>query len=433
MLKTHREEYYEPRECDVICGRGKTFAGHPGNKIFLRLVRSSLDDYVNATGRFDRTLIVSHIAANFREYGVRFARVGGEQPGMGSNKKRTLSELIKAFRFFEINDERKIHEKIGHAFRDMIRAQGSRSLTPAESNDGSSPSCESDSEPSESLSEPTKKVSIRKRTKKSELVQQKTKRQTSSDSIISSSKHSEKESLFTGSTKPQITLNKGHGHQENLALAFFEVESHVHKIHDGKGYEESTGVERDDPFVPDVSILFDDSDSLAGLSFNSNEDPTDSHNDGPSIALGDSHSTNTIPERILVHWSKEHDQRESSDFSRDRSTSKGPESKYDVEAVRWSASHAGMSIDPRRLLQEPLINDWHMNAVEYCADFNPTNFDMSLSLHNTNHPSSSETTENKQQEDDEVLEVHEVHDDDHDVHDDEQHDSQSDGKCEFDV
>lgn len=387
MLKTQRQECYQPRECDVICGRGKTFAGHPGNKIFLRLVRSSLEDYVNATGRFDRTLIVSHIAANFREYGVRFARVGGEKPGVGSNKKRSLAELIEAFQFYEINDERKIHEKIGHAFRDMIRAQNTRSMTPAESNDGSSPSSDADSVPSEP-SVPISKVTKLKGKKKPEKAQPKQKRP--AGSRVTKSKKTQEEADFPGKMKAQMSLPKGYGYQENLALAFFEVESHVHQIHDEKPDEEISGEDKD-PFVPDVSVLFNDSDSLAGLSFNSHEEPEDCQQDSSLTMQGD--STNNIPARILVHWSKESQCNDKIEML-DKSL-KNMDSKYDADAARWTASNGSIGIDPRRLLREPLINDWNINSVEFCADFNPTNFDMSLSLVGSSH---NGTTENKQQD-----------------------------------
>ncbi len=119
-------DYYQPKECDVICARGKTFSCHLGNEVFLKVVRANLKQYLQANGRFERTLIVSHMAANFRECGVKFARLAEVPSGANSKKKAICFSDLILYRFSEINDERKIHEKIGHAFRDMVRAQGFR-------------------------------------------------------------------------------------------------------------------------------------------------------------------------------------------------------------------------------------------------------------------------------------------------------------------
>ncbi len=124
-------EYNHPRECDVICARGKNFNSHLGNEVFLKAVRANLKEYTEADGRFEKTLIVSHMLATFRESGIRFFRLADVPSSAKMKKKKCCAEILKC-QFNEINDERKIHEKIGHAFRDMLRAQScSRSATTA--------------------------------------------------------------------------------------------------------------------------------------------------------------------------------------------------------------------------------------------------------------------------------------------------------------
>ncbi len=121
MMKSMDDDNY-PRECDVICARGKNFNSHLGNEVFLKAVRANLKEYVEADGRFEKTLIVSHMLTTFRESGIRFFRLAKVPSSAKLKKKNCFSEHIK-YGFNEINDERKIHEKIGHAFRDMLRAQ----------------------------------------------------------------------------------------------------------------------------------------------------------------------------------------------------------------------------------------------------------------------------------------------------------------------
>ncbi len=116
------EDYNHPRECDVICARGKNFNSHLGNEVFLKAVRAKLKEYAEADGRFEKTLILSHMLATFRESGIRFFRLTEASSSAKLKKKKSFPEHMK-YRFNEIRDERKIHEKIGHAFRDMLRAQ----------------------------------------------------------------------------------------------------------------------------------------------------------------------------------------------------------------------------------------------------------------------------------------------------------------------
>ncbi len=141
MKSTTEEDYNHPRECDVICARGKNFNSHLGNEVFLKAVRASLKEYTEADGRFEKTLVVSHMLATFRESGIRFFRLAAV-PSSAKMKKKGCAELMKCT-FNEINDERKIHEKIGHAFRDMLRAQSCNRSAVAATNKDSNNKCPS--------------------------------------------------------------------------------------------------------------------------------------------------------------------------------------------------------------------------------------------------------------------------------------------------
>lgn len=73
--KTLLPSDYSPCSADVLCGRGKEYYDHPGNKRFRQLVELSLPQYANAPSKLHKTFIVKGIIETIRESGSGFVRV----------------------------------------------------------------------------------------------------------------------------------------------------------------------------------------------------------------------------------------------------------------------------------------------------------------------------------------------------------------------
>lgn len=91
---------YDIAEVDVLCGRDKTAFNHAGNRMFRVMISRRLDQYAKAITRKEKSTIIKGVVAMVREEGGRFLRW----------KKDVLQEL----------NEAESHEKVGHAFRDMV-------------------------------------------------------------------------------------------------------------------------------------------------------------------------------------------------------------------------------------------------------------------------------------------------------------------------
>jgi hypothetical protein len=96
-------ENYTPSEMDILCGRGRAFASHHGNKIFAYAIRAKLQRYVEAPKRIDKSVIASSLVSSLRENGAHFVK-----------------QDKKSKRYYELSDDQ-AHEKIGHAFRDVLK------------------------------------------------------------------------------------------------------------------------------------------------------------------------------------------------------------------------------------------------------------------------------------------------------------------------
>lgn len=72
--KTFLPADYKPCATDVLCGRGKEYYHHPGNKRFRSLVELSLPGYTNAPNKLHKTMIVKGIIETIRESGSGFVR-----------------------------------------------------------------------------------------------------------------------------------------------------------------------------------------------------------------------------------------------------------------------------------------------------------------------------------------------------------------------
>lgn len=58
----------------VLCGRGKTSFNHVGNKRFRDAVNNALSDYLRASNRYEKSLVVHGIVDEIKSAGGRFLK-----------------------------------------------------------------------------------------------------------------------------------------------------------------------------------------------------------------------------------------------------------------------------------------------------------------------------------------------------------------------
>lgn len=90
-----------PTEIDILCGRGKTYAHHPGNIVFNKAVEDNLQNYLLKTKRTDKSIVVAELVNLLQSSGARFMKCNKAQ---GTWRVLTHSEA---------------HYKVGHAIRDL--------------------------------------------------------------------------------------------------------------------------------------------------------------------------------------------------------------------------------------------------------------------------------------------------------------------------
>ena len=103
MTYTQTNEILRATNTDILCGRGKAFANHPGNLKFTQKIQSNLQKYRDATKRINRSIVLSTMVGEFFEEGCRFLK-----------KDKTTNCWI------QLNADQ-CHEKVGHALRDLHR------------------------------------------------------------------------------------------------------------------------------------------------------------------------------------------------------------------------------------------------------------------------------------------------------------------------
>jgi hypothetical protein len=104
---------YQPTADDVLCGRGKALARHPGNIKFAKAIRASLQRYSKSTRRSDKSLVIASVVGALREQGVHFMR---------KDSKSTF--------YVELSEDQ-AREKAGHAIRDLLKNIAVRQLNGA--------------------------------------------------------------------------------------------------------------------------------------------------------------------------------------------------------------------------------------------------------------------------------------------------------------
>ena len=93
----------QPTSMDILCGRGRAFASHPGNQNFAQIIEDNLQRYKDTTKRIDRSILLGGLVDRIMDTGVRFVK----------QDKATKT-------WFELPIEQ-CHEKVGHALRDLMR------------------------------------------------------------------------------------------------------------------------------------------------------------------------------------------------------------------------------------------------------------------------------------------------------------------------
>jgi hypothetical protein len=88
---------------DVLCGRDKAAFNNIGNRRFRITVSLSLERYLNAPTRKDKSIVIKSVVTMVRKNGGRFLQLAISQ------QQPTYIEL----------NEKQSHEKAGHALRDM--------------------------------------------------------------------------------------------------------------------------------------------------------------------------------------------------------------------------------------------------------------------------------------------------------------------------
>ena len=93
----------KPSSIDILCGRGRAYANHPGNQNFAKIIQANLQKYKDSPKRIDRSIFLGSLVERIMDQGVRFLK----------KDKATKT-------WFELPVEQ-CHEKVGHALRDLMR------------------------------------------------------------------------------------------------------------------------------------------------------------------------------------------------------------------------------------------------------------------------------------------------------------------------
>ena len=93
---------FQPRDTDILCGRGRGVWEHPGNRRFKSLIEAHAEKYSTARNKMDKGVVIASIVDSIREEGILFVK----------KDAKTQSWL-------DIG-EYQAREKTSHAMRDHI-------------------------------------------------------------------------------------------------------------------------------------------------------------------------------------------------------------------------------------------------------------------------------------------------------------------------
>ena len=92
---------FEPRDCDIVCGRGKGSYNRPGNRVMLEIIKEHISDYQACDSKPDKSAILKTIRDKLIQEGRKFVKRG------------SAGQWV-------IMDNKEAKEKIGHAMREAI-------------------------------------------------------------------------------------------------------------------------------------------------------------------------------------------------------------------------------------------------------------------------------------------------------------------------
>mmetsp|Transcript_19426 Transcript_19426/g.32262 ORF Transcript_19426/g.32262 Transcript_19426/m.32262 type:complete len:658 (-) Transcript_19426:17-1990(-) len=105
IMASEEREYVVPREHDVLCGRGRLFFEHSGNRRFRTIIEQWLSKYSSADTKSEKTCFVRMVVNEIASKGGRFLK------------------LEKSNSMWYEGDSVCAKSKVGHAFRDLIAEQ----------------------------------------------------------------------------------------------------------------------------------------------------------------------------------------------------------------------------------------------------------------------------------------------------------------------
>lgn len=95
-----------PTFVDVVCSRGKRYFRHPGNQRFRQIIHESVQEYIDAETRMDKSIVIDSIIDSVRaQDDSRLVRFMKHQ-----NRSNTWTELPLE----------QIRDKVSHALRDAV-------------------------------------------------------------------------------------------------------------------------------------------------------------------------------------------------------------------------------------------------------------------------------------------------------------------------
>lgn len=103
-------------EFDVLCGRDKNAFNNAGNRRFRFLVSQAMGSYLRASTRSEKSVVIRSVVEMVRCNGGRFLQ-------------ESVDTTDGTKHYMEL-DEKKSHEKAGHALRDMALLRGTKSKKP---------------------------------------------------------------------------------------------------------------------------------------------------------------------------------------------------------------------------------------------------------------------------------------------------------------
>lgn len=95
-----------PNECDILCGKDKTYAKHPGNRLFREHIEATRFAYKSAKTKQEKMKITTDIVAYFKvKMHARFLKPTGNGQWVEIRDTKARDKVSHALRFSARNDD----------------------------------------------------------------------------------------------------------------------------------------------------------------------------------------------------------------------------------------------------------------------------------------------------------------------------------------